>query len=179
MSSQGPGVASDGRRRVVLAAGSWLAADFSGCISRLPVAGGDEEVTPHVHGYLFVVIDGDETSFTQSKYLIGESDRVTTTFHFHAYDEPNRWHMEGQRLVLAAALDALPDVTYRSENGGHVLHIDGETYSEANPNTEITITERGRAIDPKTYRLNSGDVISVRITTDSGTDNRLEQPTSR
>lgn len=174
MSSDEPNHVSFGRRRAILGAGSVLGVGLAGCIDRLPVGGEDDEVQPHVHGYLFVTIDGNDISFARSKYLIGESDRVTTTFHFHDYDEPNRWHMEGRRLVLAAALDALPDVTYRFENGGHVLHVDGETYSAANPTTEITITERGRAIDPKAYRLNRGDVISIRITTDSGTDERIE-----
>lgn len=172
MKSDEPDEASYGRRRVLLAAGSTLGVGLAGCIDRLPLVGADdegEETQPHVHGYLFVLIDGNEISFERSKYLLGESDRVTTTFHFHAHDEPNRWHMEGKRLVLAAALDALPDMEYRLEDGRNVLQIDGQTYSAVDTNTDIAITARGGAIDPKTYRLKSGDVITIRITTVAGT----------
>lgn len=176
MSSDEPNTGPNIRRRALLGAGSCLLAGLtglSGCLSRMPVVGrNDDEARPHphphIHGYLLVSIDGEELSFEREKFLRGTSDRVTSTFHFHATDEPNRWHLEGERLVLAAALDALPDLSYRSEDSAHVLRIDGHTYDESNPGTEIAITERYDPIDPTTYRLHSGDVIYIRITTDGG-----------
>jgi len=156
--------ASPSRREFVGVVGAGSLAALSGCAAvteRVPFVGGDDEEDGiHEHGYLFVEIDGEAVDFSESKYVIEESD-AAPEFHFHDYDEDERWHMEGEWLTLAEALDLLAEMEYAAENGAHVLTVEGEVYDERDGD-EITITERTDGeIEPEEYELRDGQVIEI------------------
>ncbi len=154
------------RRAFVGALGAGSLAALAGCAAareRAPFLGSDEDEDGiHEHGYLFVEVDGEEVDFSESKYVIEESD-AAPEFHFHDYDEDERWHMEGEWLTLSEALDLLAEMEYAAENGAHVLTVEGEVYDERDGD-EITITERDDGeIEPEEYELRDGQVIEITV----------------
>jgi hypothetical protein len=155
------------RRRSLEVLGTGTLVALAGCTAardRIPFVG-DEEEELHEHGYLFVEIDGEGIDFSESKYVVEESDEPADEFHFHNYDEDARWHMHEVRLTLAQALDLLPDIEYAVEDGSPSLSVDGETYRDgANASIEVTEREEGE-IEPESHHLRDGDVIEIVVET--------------
>lgn len=130
----------------------------------------ETEEDVHEHGYLYLEIDGERQPFTDPKYYQpGEHEDAAASdrFHFHDDGHDHLWHMHGQRLTLAAALEELPDVEYASDGGTHVVHFEGDTYEDGE-GTSVEIRRGDEEIDPTGYELQDGDEIWIEVTTGDG-----------
>ena len=111
----------------------------------------DATITPHsyasvhTHGTMQAVIDDRELHFaTENRFI--EADPYY--FHFHGGD--NVWHVHGADVTLEYALATLG---IEVSDGGSVLTFEGETYDDADPGTNVSITVDGEYVDPETYVL--------------------------
>lgn len=73
--------------------------------------------------------------------------------------------MHQVRLTFDEALDELPDISYRSSDGSHVIDFEGESYDDGEDGTAVEIRERDVEIDPEQYELQDGDILWIEIYT--------------
>lgn len=110
----------------------------------------------HEHGTMEVVIDGQPVDFQQPQY------QNANGFHFHPGE--TGWHMhpsEPGRLTLAEAMDRLGiEVTEET------VTFDGETYDDADPDTDVRIAINDEPVDPETAELHDGDHVEIVVETD-------------
>lgn len=123
-------------------------------------------------GTLIVDVNNRRLDFSDDRYV----QAGTKAFHFHDDGHPNLWYEEGDPVTLQAALDTLPDLTYRQNGAGHVVEYESGdryagTYEEGNDADRITIRQRFTDVDPTTYTLQAGDVIWVYVHTTRAPDN--------
>lgn len=98
----------------------------------------------HVHGTMAVTIDGEEFDFTADPDLINQG----SNFHFHG--DSDLWHAHARGVTLEYALAT---IGIEVEDGGTRLGYAGETYDDADPDTNVSITVDGEPVDPITYVL--------------------------
>lgn len=151
------------RRRTVLGSTASVALGFvSGCL--FGFGSDDSEIDGHESGDLEVVVEGDSIDFTQDQFQAENAGNSSIYFHFHDGHEP--WFMEKRRVTFAEAIDLLPHFAYENDDGNHVVTVEGTTYDERDPETELTFEINGDDVDPTERELHDGDDLSLEITTD-------------
>jgi hypothetical protein len=120
----------------------------------------------HWHGTLFFEVNDERVNFEQSKY-----EELDEKFHFASDGDRYKWHNELETVTLQYALNTLPDIEYRHEGQSHIITFRDTTYRSSDSDTSITTIRGETNIDPWTYTLRDGDVITVRINTDTTTTN--------
>ena len=99
----------------------------------------------HFHGTIELTIDGESVDFSESQYLM-QAD----CFHFHNDDgvEDGLWHVHCGDVSLEYAMETL-GIGLTADT----VEIDGETYSDDDPETSVSITVDGEPVDPEEYVL--------------------------
>lgn len=146
------------RRTVLAGAASLVAA--GGCLDIASVRRGDDEF--HKTGTMEVIVDGEAVDLTADRFQAEYADE-DPRFHFHEDDE--KWHMEGERVTVALAIDLLPRFAYERDGDAHVVTVDGTTYDGSEPLTEVAFRVDGEPIDPTAYELHEGDHLVLEVTT--------------
>ncbi|AGB36132.1 hypothetical protein [Natronococcus occultus] len=115
----------------------------------------DPDAPTHLHGAIHLEYDGAVVDFDDPMYI--ERDGC---FHFHAYDDAERWHVHCEDVTLEYALGTLG-----FELSADSLAVDGETFSEDDPGTTVSTTVDGERVDPERYVLEDGDDVRVVVET--------------
>ncbi|MFC4543242.1 hypothetical protein ACFO5R_15030 [Halosolutus amylolyticus] len=144
------------KRRAVLAS-----------VSSVPLLAGclvEEKTAILGRGSIDVVVDGEPIDLSANRFQSEYAENDSIAFHLHeGHDE---WFMEGEDPVtFAEGIDLLPHFEYTDADGDHVVTIDGETYDAGDPETELTFTVDGEAVDPTEYEVRDGDALRLEITT--------------
>lgn len=109
----------------------------------------------HYHGTLVVAVDDRRVDFSQDQYQL-QAD----FFHFESGDG-QRFHVHARGVTLQRALATL-DIGVTATT----LTLGERTYDDADPNTTVSVTVDGEAVDPETYVLQPED--DVRIVVETG-----------
>jgi hypothetical protein len=121
----------------------------------------------HGHGLINVTIAGERVDFSRSEY---QRPREFSAFHFER-GNGRMWHKHADGVTLEYAMATLGIGV--SEN---TVAIDGTTYRDSDPGTNVSVTVDGQAVDPATYELEGasssnpaqGDFIKIVVSTDTG-----------
>lgn len=151
------------KRRSLLAAASALALS-GGCLFDEDFGASDERLD--ATGTIEIEIDGAPVDLTEDRFQAEHADDHSLAFHLHEGDD--HWYMEGERPVtFAEAIDLLPHFAYAQERGDHVVTVDGTTYDERDPGTDVAFAVDGDEVAPTEYELRDGDHLFVEIRTDA------------
>lgn len=132
------------------------AAAVVGYVVFLPGGGGSGAGGPHdlgavhYHGTMTVAIDGDRVDFSRTEYQL-QAD----PFHFEAGDG-ERWHVHARNVTLSWAMDSL-GIGVTAET----VTVDGTTYDDADPGTDVTVAVDGEPVQPASYVLQEGDTVRI------------------
>ena len=151
------------RRAILLTAVSLVS--LSGCTAfRGDDQHGDDEYLDE-RGEIDVVVDGEPVDLSADRYQAEHAQNHSLSFHLHEFDE--YWYMEGEeRVTFAEAIDLLPHFAFDTDGDDHAVTIDGTTYDEADPGTELTFLINGESVDPTARELQDGDALRLEIRTD-------------
>lgn len=108
--------------------------------------------TAHVHGTIEVVIDGERIDFSQREYQV--QDR---RFHFEG-GRGQRWHVHATDVTLGYGMSTLGIGI-----DGNSVTFNGTTYSDSDPNTDVTVEVNGRSVDASRYVLRDGDRVRIAV----------------
>lgn len=98
--------------------------------------------TTHEHGTINVTIDGETLDFSQPQYQV----RETGNQRFHFEGGSDVWHKHATGVTVEYALGTLGiDVAENS------VTVDGTTYRDSDPGTEVVIEVDGQPVDPSEY----------------------------
>jgi len=97
----------------------------------------------HEHGTLEMVVLGERVDFSQSQYQVA-ADR----FHFES-GNGEIWHTHATGVTLEWGMNTLPGI---SVSEGSVTY-QGTTYSDSDPEYDVTIQVSGEPVDPSSYVL--------------------------
>lgn len=102
----------------------------------------------HYHGQINVTVMGNPVDFSQDKY-----QRQAQAFHFEG---DGSWHVHAQGVTLQWAMESLGfEVTETS------FTYQGTTYSDSDPNVNVSVTVNGQSVEPSNYILADGDNIRI------------------
>jgi len=100
------------------------------------------------------VIDGERIDFSQSEYQV-----VDRRFHFEGGDG-ERWHVHATDVTLGYGMGTLG-----INIDGNNVTFDGTTYSDSDPNTDVTVEVNGQSVDASRYVLKEGDRVRIAVET--------------
>lgn len=121
----------------------------------------------HAHGLINVTIAGERVDFSRPEY---QRPREFRAFHFER-GNGRMWHKHAGGVTLEYAMATLGiDVSETS------VTIDGTTYRDGDPGTNVSITVNGQSVDPATYELQGasdrnpeeGDFVKIVVETGAG-----------
>ncbi|WP_394739661.1 hypothetical protein [Natronococcus roseus] len=142
------------QRRAVLAGVSSLAA-LAGCLS-------DDEIDER--GEIEILIDDEPLNLSEDRYQAEHAQNHSIDFHLH--ETSDQWYMEGEECVtFAEGIDLLPYFSFETDDGDHVLEHDGDTYDEADADTEVTFLVDGESVDPTEHTLEDGEEMILEVST--------------
>jgi len=119
----------------------------------------------HEHGTIRMTVDGERVDFGDPEY---QRPREFGAFHFEGGDG-RVWHKHASGVTLEYAM-----ATLGIEVSAEAVTVDGETYRDSDPGTNVSVTVDGEPVDPATYELEGasaadaagGDTIRIAVTTD-------------
>jgi len=97
----------------------------------------------HEHGTLEMVVLGERVDFSQSEYQVA-ADR----FHFES-GNGEIWHTHATGVTLEWGMGTLPGIAVSEDS----VTYEGTTYSDSDPEYDVTIQVNGESVDPSTYVL--------------------------
>lgn len=156
-----PGAYSGVRRRSLLVCVVGLLAG-GGCTGVGPTASEEDEF--HETGSIEVAVDGTQVDLSDNRFQAEHNPDHDVRFHLHEDDD--RWHMERERVAFATAIDLLPHFAYDRTNGTNVVTVDGTTYDQADPDTEIAFFVDGDEVEPTEYEVQDGDHLLLAVRTE-------------
>jgi hypothetical protein len=141
----------------------------SGVVNGIEVAQmpGQADPNEHDHGLINVSVNGEELDFSREQYQL-QADQ----FHFEGGDG-EVWHRHADGVTLEYAMATLGIDVRRNS-----VTIDGTTYRDSDPGTNVTVTVDGTTVNPETYELEGssaenpedGDYIRIIVTTDESSE---------
>ncbi|WP_137287820.1 DUF4430 domain-containing protein [Halorussus salinisoli] len=105
----------------------------------------------HIHGPMTFVVDGEEVDFSEERFQSGHRH-----FHFEG-GHANPWHAHSWSITLQYGLNTLSGINVTEDS----VTYNGTTYSEADPDTNVSITVNGEPVDPSEYLLKDGDDVRI------------------
>lgn len=152
------------KRRALL--GTVITLSLAGCTTLRGGSETDEGQYLDASGEIEIVVNDEPVDLSADRYQAEHVQNHSLAFHLHEFDE--YWYMEGEeRVTVAEAIDLLPHFAFDTDGDDHAVTIDGTTYDEADPGTEMTFLINGERVDPTTWELQDGDELRLEITTDA------------
>ncbi|WP_101294257.1 hypothetical protein [Halegenticoccus soli] len=105
----------------------------------------------HVHGTIEFVVDGETVDFSRDEYQGRDA-----YFHFEDGDG-SYWHAHTWAMTIEYAMGTLPGITVQDG----ALTYGGESYSDSDAGTTVTVEVNGEPVNPEEYFLKDGDHVRI------------------